>query len=197
MGSVAIVGAGPGGATLAYLLARNGVEVTLLERHRDFDREFRGEVLMPSGLEPFAQMGLWNAVDDVPHVKMSGAELYLNGVQKTRIDFDPDAFGPYAPRWISQPKLLEMLVGEARRHDRKPRAPRSRSLRGGLRSVPQRQHLSLAPPGHSSVVGTRLSLSPRGRAGGEPPDLPRRRGSERRRRDCLLVRRRGPRERPA
>ncbi len=117
MGSIAIVGAGPGGATLAYLLARNGVEVTLLERHRDFNREFRGEVLMPSGLEPFAQMGLWDAVDGVPHVKMNGAELYLNGVQKTRIDFDPDAFGPYAPRWISQPKLLEMLVGEARRND--------------------------------------------------------------------------------
>ncbi len=117
MGSVAIVGAGPGGATLAYLLARNGVEVTLLERHRDFHREFRGEVLMPSGLEPFAQMGLWDAVDDVPHVKMRGAELYLSGVQKAQFDFDPDAFGPYAPRWISQPKLLEMLVAEAGRHD--------------------------------------------------------------------------------
>ena len=117
MGSVAIVGAGPGGATLAYLLARNGVEVTLLERHHDFHREFRGEVLMPSGLEPFAQMGLWDAVDDVPHVKMRGAELYLNGVQKAQFDFDPDAFGPYAPRWISQPKLLEMLVAEAGRHD--------------------------------------------------------------------------------
>jgi 2-polyprenyl-6-methoxyphenol hydroxylase-like FAD-dependent oxidoreductase len=117
MGSIAIVGAGPGGATLAYLLARNGVKVTLLERHRDFEREFRGEVLMPSGLEPFAQMGLWDRVEEVPHVKLGGAELYLNGRQKTRVVFDPDAFGLYAPRWISQPKLLEMLVAEAGRYD--------------------------------------------------------------------------------
>ncbi len=116
MASVAIVGAGPGGATLAYLLARNGVTVTLLERHRDFRREFRGEVLMPSGLEPFAQMGLWDAVDAVPHVKLRGGKLHLNGVQKARIDFDPDDFGPYAPRWVSQPGLLEMLVQEASRY---------------------------------------------------------------------------------
>ena len=116
MGSIAIVGAGPGGATLAYLLARNGVGVTLLERHRDFRREFRGEVLMPSGLEPFAQMGLWDAVDAVPHVKLRGGQVYLKGVQKARIDFDPDAFGPYAPRWVSQPGLLEMLVAEAGRY---------------------------------------------------------------------------------
>ncbi len=94
MGSIAIVGAGPGGATLAYLLARNGVTVTLLERHRDFRREFRGEVLMPSGLEPFAQMGLWDEVDAVPHVKLRGGKLHLNGVQKARFDFDPDDFGP-------------------------------------------------------------------------------------------------------
>ncbi len=116
MGSIAIVGAGPAGATLAYLLARNGVGVTLLERHRDFRREFRGEVLMPSGLEPFAQMGLWDAVDAVPHVKLRGGQVYLKGVQKARIDFDPDAFGPYAPRWVSQPGLLEMLVAEAGRY---------------------------------------------------------------------------------
>ena len=41
MSHVAIVGAGPGGATLAYLLARNHIDVTLLERHDDFEREFR------------------------------------------------------------------------------------------------------------------------------------------------------------
>ncbi|MFQ5699689.1 MAG: FAD-dependent monooxygenase [Myxococcota bacterium] len=115
MGSVAIVGAGPGGATLAYLLARNGVKVTLLERHRDFEREFRGEVLMPSGLEPFAQMGLWKPVEAVPHVLLRAAAIYLKGEPRARIDFAPDAFGAYAPRWISQPALLEMLVHEAGR----------------------------------------------------------------------------------
>ena len=45
-----VVGAGPAGALLAYMLAHRGVSVTLLERQSDFSREFRGEVLMPSGI---------------------------------------------------------------------------------------------------------------------------------------------------
>ena len=46
MGHVVIVGAGPAGASLAYLLSGRGIQVTLLERQRDFAREFRGEILM-------------------------------------------------------------------------------------------------------------------------------------------------------
>ena len=58
VGRVVIVGAGPAGAALAYLLARRGVEVALLERHRDFERTFRGDGLQPSGVDAFDQMGL-------------------------------------------------------------------------------------------------------------------------------------------
>ena len=57
-GSVIVVGAGPAGASLAYVLASRGVSVTLLERQRDFAREFRGEVLLPSGLEALHEMGV-------------------------------------------------------------------------------------------------------------------------------------------
>ncbi|MDQ3732029.1 MAG: FAD-dependent monooxygenase, partial [Pseudomonadota bacterium] len=42
-----IVGAGPAGATLALMLARNGLPVILLEMHRNFEREFRGDTLHP------------------------------------------------------------------------------------------------------------------------------------------------------
>jgi NADPH-dependent 2,4-dienoyl-CoA reductase/sulfur reductase-like enzyme len=42
-----IAGAGPGGSMLALLLARRGVPVTLLEMHKDFDREFRGDTVSP------------------------------------------------------------------------------------------------------------------------------------------------------
>ena len=59
--SVIVVGAGPAGVSLAYLLASRGVSVTLLERQRDFAREFRGEVLLPSGLEALQQSGLVHA----------------------------------------------------------------------------------------------------------------------------------------
>src|SRR5688500_651499 len=43
-----IVGGGPAGAMLALLLARQGLRVTLLEQHHDFDRDFRGDTLHPS-----------------------------------------------------------------------------------------------------------------------------------------------------
>ena len=116
MGSVLIVGAGPGGAVLAYLLARRGQDVTLIERHDDFAREFRGEVLLPGGLEPFSQMGLWDRLDAVPHVQFVGGEGYLQGQLALRLSFRDSALGRYAPRWISQPGLLEMLVAESQQH---------------------------------------------------------------------------------
>jgi len=53
-----VVGGGPGGTVLALLLARKGVEVTLLEAHPDFDREFRGDTLHPSVMEIMDQLGL-------------------------------------------------------------------------------------------------------------------------------------------
>ncbi len=112
---VIIVGAGPGGAVLAYLLARSGVRTTLLERHTDFAREFRGEVLMPGGLEPFSQMGLWEALDSVPHTPVERFGIYANGKKVAGLELPEGVFGQYGPRWVSQPDLLEMLVGEAAR----------------------------------------------------------------------------------
>ena len=112
MSRVVIVGAGPGGATLAYLLARRGIDVVLFERQTDFAREFRGEVLMPSGLEPFKQMGLWDELDSLPHVTLDTVSLYVNGTRRLHESFSPDFFGDFIPRWTSQPELLEMLVGQ-------------------------------------------------------------------------------------
>ncbi len=43
-----IVGGGPAGAVLALLLARQGISVMLLETHKDFDRDFRGDTIHPS-----------------------------------------------------------------------------------------------------------------------------------------------------
>ena len=113
---VIVVGAGPAGALLAFLLARRGLEVTLIERARDFAREFRGEVLMPSGLEALDQTGLWPEVDAVPHVVLRAVELYLDGARRLRQELPEEVFGRFQPRWMSQPALLEMLVAQAQRH---------------------------------------------------------------------------------
>ena len=108
-----VVGAGPAGAALAYLLARRGVEVALLERHTDFAREFRGEVLLPGGLDAVDQMGLWDTFERIEHVKLEALELYVNRKRRLRTSFVPESFGRFAPRWVSQPALLEMLVEKA------------------------------------------------------------------------------------
>ena len=113
MSHVVVVGAGPAGASLAYLLANRGVEVTLLERQRDFAREFRGEVLMPSGIEAFKQMGLQAQLAAVSSYTQQTLEIYMNG--KSLISEKLDTTSPEALRImaVSQPALLEMLVREA------------------------------------------------------------------------------------
>lgn len=116
MPSVVIVGAGPGGAALAFLLSRRGVDVTLLERHTDFAREFRGEVLLPGGLEVLQQMGLWESYEAVPQVELRSIAMYVNGSPRARVEFDPASMGDIAPRWVSQPHFLEMLVAESGAH---------------------------------------------------------------------------------
>lgn len=70
-----IVGGGPGGVLLALLLARKGVEVTLLEMHRDFDRDFRGDTVHASTLEVLDQIGLADPLHALPHVKMQRMQL--------------------------------------------------------------------------------------------------------------------------
>ncbi len=113
MSHVVIVGAGPAGASLAYLLARRGIEVTLLERRRDFAREFRGEVLMPSGIAALEQMGLKTQLATLPSYTQQMIDVYMNG--RPLFSESLDSGAPEGVRFmaVSQPALLEMLVGEA------------------------------------------------------------------------------------
>ena len=113
MAQVVIVGAGPAGASLAFLLARRGVGVTLLERQTDFAREFRGEGLMPSGVEALGAMGLGAALDALPQTRIEAVDVFRGARRLLRIA--PRDLGAPGPRIVSQPALLEMLVAEAGR----------------------------------------------------------------------------------
>jgi len=145
--SCCIVGAGPAGAVLALLLARRGIPVTLLEMHKDFDREFRGDTIHPSTLELLEQMGLAAKLHEIPHTKITGPTLQF-------------ATGPFRPfdlsrlktrfpyiLMIPQVRFLEFITREASKY------PQFRLLMHA-----QVQHLVAE---NGAVVGVRY-LSPEG-----------------------------------
>ena len=109
-GSVVIVGAGPAGALLAFLLARRQIGVTLLERQTDFEREFRGEVLMPSGIDALAQAGLGTQLRDIPTTRATTMGLYRGSQLKLIV---PMGQLQQVPLIVPQPQLLEMIVTQA------------------------------------------------------------------------------------
>ncbi len=113
MSHVVIVGAGPAGASLAYLLARRGIEVTLLERRRDFAREFRGEILLPTGIAALEQMGLQSQLAALPSYSPPTIDAFLNGRPFLNVSLDTGSDADTRFIVVSQPALLEMLVGEA------------------------------------------------------------------------------------
>ncbi|MDX1922464.1 MAG: FAD-dependent oxidoreductase [Alphaproteobacteria bacterium] len=65
-----IVGGGPAGMMLGYLLARAGVETIVLEKHADFFRDFRGDTVHPSTFNVMDELGLVDGFVKLPHVKI-------------------------------------------------------------------------------------------------------------------------------
>src|ERR1700754_2102823 len=113
-GRVVIVGAGPAGMALAYLLARRDVGVTVLETHHDFARAFRGEGLQRSGIDAFGQMGLGEQFDRIPHIKAQTVEIYSRG--RLVVRSDTEGFGYGQMRVVSQSAMLQLLADEAGKH---------------------------------------------------------------------------------
>jgi 2-polyprenyl-6-methoxyphenol hydroxylase-like FAD-dependent oxidoreductase len=99
---------------LAYLLARRGMAVTVLETHQDFARVFRGEGLQRSGIDAFRQMGLGEQFDRLPHIELRTIEIYSGGRLVVRTD--AAGLGRRQTRVVPQPAVLQMLVDEAGKH---------------------------------------------------------------------------------
>jgi len=101
---------------LALLLARRGIDVTVLEAHKDFDREFRGDTIHPSILEILDQIGLAEPLLKLRHNKIYGPTFQSSGGAFSPIDFRRlKTRFPYI-MLVPQTKFLEFLAAEAKKY---------------------------------------------------------------------------------
>lgn len=114
---VIVVGAGPGGTSLSYLLARSGVDATLVERHTDLSREFRGYAFQPAVLPLFDRMGVLEDVLDLDARRVETGSLVAYGTSYEVVDYTA-AEGPYGHGlFLEQPPLLRPFVDRASRYE--------------------------------------------------------------------------------
>jgi 2-polyprenyl-6-methoxyphenol hydroxylase-like FAD-dependent oxidoreductase len=110
-----IVGGGPAGVMLGFLLARAGVDVVVLEKHADFLRDFRGDTIHPSTLELMHELGLLDEFLKLPHREVRRLAVQIGATSLTIADFThlPTVckFVALMPQW----DFLEFLAAHGRR----------------------------------------------------------------------------------
>jgi 2-polyprenyl-6-methoxyphenol hydroxylase-like FAD-dependent oxidoreductase len=111
-----IVGGGPAGMMAGLLFARAGVPVTVLEKHGDFLRDFRGDTVHPSTLELFRELGLRDRLLERPHNKVSELTGRIAGRRMRIADFRrlpvESRFIALMPQW----DFLDFVADEARHY---------------------------------------------------------------------------------
>ncbi|MEL6813406.1 MAG: FAD-dependent oxidoreductase [Cyanobacteria bacterium J06598_3] len=109
---IVIIGAGPAGAATALLLAQQGMQVTLIEKETAFERVFRGEGLMPAGLEALHQIGLKTVFETLPSRQLTSWDFYVGGQRRMRV-LEPEQKG-LATQIMDQGSLLRAMVEKAK-----------------------------------------------------------------------------------
>ena len=110
-----IVGGGPAGMMTGFLLARAGVDVVVLEKHADFNRDFRGDTIHPSTLELMHELGLLEEFLRLPHQELDKLRAVMNGHPVPMADFShlPThcKFIAFMPQW----DFLNFLASHAKK----------------------------------------------------------------------------------
>jgi 2-polyprenyl-6-methoxyphenol hydroxylase-like FAD-dependent oxidoreductase len=110
-----VVGGGPAGLMTGYLLARAEVDVVVLEKHADFNRDFRGDTIHPSTLELLHELGLLEEFLRLPHQELREIRGVFNGHAVPIADFSrlPThcKFIAFMPQW----DFLNFLSSRAKR----------------------------------------------------------------------------------
>ncbi len=110
---VCIIGGGPAGVISAYLFAKRGVSVVLLEGEKDFDREFRGDTFHASSLEVLDQLGFADDVVALCNSKVGQLNFKASGQSLEVADFSAmDSKFPFVGI-IPQEKFLNYMVSKA------------------------------------------------------------------------------------
>ena len=109
------MGGGPAGMMAGYLLARAGVPVVVLEKHADFNRDFRGDTIHPSTLELMYELGLLDEFLKLPHQELRELRAVVNGQVVPAADFTKlptrCKFIAFMPQW----DFLNFLSSHAKR----------------------------------------------------------------------------------
>ncbi|WP_327046078.1 FAD-dependent oxidoreductase [Microbispora sp. NBC_01189] len=171
-----IAGGGPAGAVLGLLLARAGVDVTLLEKHADFLRDFRGDTIHPSTLQVLDEIGLAEAFHRLPHFQAHTLSVETDEGRVPIADLRglPGKYKyiAFVPQW----DFLDLVTGEARRYpnfrllmnatvtdlvrdDGVVRGVRYRDEHGAEHEI--RAALTVAADGRSSVLRQAAGFAPR------------------------------------
>src|SRR6266403_516638 len=164
-----IVGGGPAGMMAGYLLARAGVPVAVLEKHADFNRDFRGDTIHPSTLELMYELGLLDEFLKQPHQQVRELRGVINGQTVPIADFTrlPTRckFIAFMPQWdflnflsshaqhfptfqlLMQTEVVDLLIENERVNGVCAKTPRG--------EIEMRADLVIGADGRHSTVHTR------------------------------------------
>ena len=138
-----IAGGGPAGMMLGLLLARAGGDTTVLEKHGDFLRDFRGDTIHPSTLDVMAELGLLDELLRLPHEEVRDITAQVGRARLTFADFTRLPTRHRALVLMPQWDLLDLLARHARAH-----AGFSLRMRAEVRGLLER---------HGRVAGVRAA----------------------------------------